>query len=134
MPQQANVVLNDGQATPVAHTFVPYGSRAQPDKRIVSLWLDQSQSNLDSYWKLNEGYTPVNGNGMEKLQWIFDIPTLVTPSSGAPYRDYGTIGKIEMWAHKRALLAELKNAVALVKNFTASQYFYDAVTLRQPAY
>jgi hypothetical protein len=40
MPAVANIVLNDAQATPVAHTFIPIG----PDKNGVWWWEDQSAS------------------------------------------------------------------------------------------
>lgn len=38
MAAAANIVLNDAQATPVAHTFIPLG----PDQNDVRWWEDQS--------------------------------------------------------------------------------------------
>lgn len=38
MPTMANIVLNDGQAAPVAHTFSPTG----PDRNGVHFWHDRA--------------------------------------------------------------------------------------------
>jgi hypothetical protein len=45
----SNIVLNDAQATPVAHTFVPIG----PDKDGVFWYEDQSATNAIGYWKVS---------------------------------------------------------------------------------
>lgn len=45
MAAVANIVLQDAQATPVSHTFIPLG----PDKNGVWWWQDQSASNVISY-------------------------------------------------------------------------------------
>lgn len=139
MSAQANIVLNDGATTPVAHTFNPKGSRVQPNGKTVSIWRDQSFANSEGYWSLKEEHTPANGNGMEKLRYVIDRPTLESPASGGsfvppPTRAYGTVGLVEVWAHKRASDAELKDIVALVKNFTATTYFADAVQKREAAW
>lgn len=44
----ANVVINDAQATPVAHTFIPVGR----DKNGVFWFEDQSQANAIGYWRV----------------------------------------------------------------------------------
>jgi hypothetical protein len=139
MSAQANIVLNDGQTTPVAHTFNPKGARTQPNGKSVALWRDQSQANAEGYWTLKEEHTPPNGNGMEKFRFIIDRPTLESPASGGsfvppPTRAFGSIGVVEIWVHKRALDAELKDIAALVKNFTATTYFTDAIVKREPAW
>lgn len=45
----SNIVLNDAQATPVAHTFIPVG----PDSKGVTWFEDQSQSNAIGYWRIS---------------------------------------------------------------------------------
>lgn len=45
----SNIVLNDAQATPVAHTFIPVGR----DAKGVFWFEDQSQSNAIGYWKIS---------------------------------------------------------------------------------
>lgn len=49
MPQIANIVLADAQATPVNHTFVPIGR----DAKGVNWLVDQSQSNAVGYWRIS---------------------------------------------------------------------------------
>lgn len=49
MPQAANIVLADAQATPVNHTFVPLGL----DANGVFWYEDQSQANAVGYWKIS---------------------------------------------------------------------------------
>jgi hypothetical protein len=139
MTAQAAIVLNDGQSTPVAHTFAPKGARQGPDKKDVALWRDQSPVNSVGFLTLTETHTPPNGNGMEKFRYVLDVPTLEQASSGGlfdppPTRAYGTIGAIEVWAHARASDQELKDIAAYVKNFTATTYFRDAIVNREPAW
>lgn len=45
----ASIVLNDAQATPVAHTFVPLG----PDKNGVWWWEDQSATSPIGYNRIS---------------------------------------------------------------------------------
>lgn len=139
MSAQANVVINDGQGVPVAHTFNPKGARVMDTGKEVALWRDQSPASSVGFLTLREEHTPVNANGMEKFRYVIDVPTLESPASGGsfappPTRAYGTIGIIEVWAHQRASTAELANIVAYVKNFTASTYFKDAVEKREAAW
>jgi hypothetical protein len=49
MSAVANIVLNDAQATPVAHTFVPIG----PDLKGVWWWEDQSASESIGYNRIS---------------------------------------------------------------------------------
>lgn len=49
MPQAANIVLADAQATPVNHTFVPVGR----DTNGVFWFEDQSASNSVGFWRIS---------------------------------------------------------------------------------
>lgn len=49
MPQAANIVIADAQATPVNHTFVPLG----PDANGVFWWEDQSAASAAGYWRIS---------------------------------------------------------------------------------
>lgn len=49
MPQAANIVLADAQATPVNHTYVPLG----PDKAGLFWYEDQSQASALGYWRIS---------------------------------------------------------------------------------
>jgi len=139
MAAQANIVINDGATTPVAHTFNPKGAKTQPDKKDLAIWKDQSPTSSVGYLSISETHTPVNSNGMEKFRFVIDVPTLESPASGGtfappPTRAYGTIAVIEVWAHERASDQELKNIAAFVKNFAATTYFNDVIVKREPAW
>lgn len=139
MALQSNIVLNDGQTTPAAHTFIPKGSRVGADGVETATWKDQTPVNSEGYLSIIEKHTAPNGNGMEKFVVTFDLPTLESPGAGAtfvppPTRAYGTIGKIEVWAHKRASAQELKDIVAYVKNYAASAQFAQMITNREASW
>ncbi len=139
MSAQAAIVINDGATTPVAHTFNPKGAKTQPDKKDVALWRDQSPTNAVGFLSITETHTPVNSNGMEKFRYVIDVPTLEQAASGGsfvapPTRAYGTIAVIEVWAHERASLQELKDIAAYVKNFTNNAYFTNTIQNRESAW
>lgn len=57
MPQAANIVLADAQATPVNHTFKPVGR----DRNGVFWYEDQSQANSIGFWRISvETRNPAN--------------------------------------------------------------------------
>lgn len=138
MSAQSNIVINDGQTTPVAHTFNPKGARRE-GKQDVAIWKDQSPANAVGYLTLQEIHTPVNANGMEKFQYIIDVPVLEQAGSGGtfvppPTRAFGSIVKIEFWLHERASAADLSNIYAYAKNFLALSYVKDAIEKREAAW
>lgn len=49
MATATNIVLADAQATPVNHTFLPFGR----DDKDVFWFVDQSQSNEIGYWRIS---------------------------------------------------------------------------------
>jgi hypothetical protein len=140
MAAQANIVLNDGATTPVAHTFNPKGTSVNPQTRkSQATWRDQAVGPALNYLSLKEEHSPVNANGMQKFRYVIDVPTLEQAASGGsfvppPTKAYSTVAVIEVWAHDRASDQELKNIVAYAKNFAASTYFSDAVVKREPAW
>jgi len=86
MSAVASIVVNDAQATPVAHTFVPLG----PDKNGVWWFEDQSQSTPIGYWRLSLQLlrTPQASNGqsaisnrVNRVKIAFHAPTLETLGS-----------------------------------------------------
>lgn len=138
MSAQANIVLADGQATPVSRTFAPKGARSVQNKDVAK-WRDQSPGVAAGYRSITEQHAPANANGMEKFRFVIEIPTLEQAASGGsfvppPTRAYATVGVIEVWAHVRASDQELKDIVAFTKNFAASSYFSNAVISREPAW
>lgn len=138
MAVQANLVINDGLAVPVAHTFAPKGAKLSGGIDSA-LWRDQAPLNMVGFLTLVEEHTPVNKNGMEKFKWTLDLPVLEQASSGGsfvppPTRAFGGILKIEAWVHQRADAQHLKDLAAYLKNFTALAYVKDAIEKREAAW
>jgi hypothetical protein len=137
MPAQANIILADGQTTPVNHTFNPNGAIGQADKSVVAEWQDRSPSAKVGFLTITEQYKPTNGNGMEKFRFVIDAPVLETPGSTVvgfepkPTKAFSTLAVIEIMAHERASAQNLKDIVAFVKNFTAHTYFKDSIENRE---
>lgn len=140
MSAQADIVLADGTSpTPVNRTFNPKGAKAVANGKSNALWRDQSPPNKVGYLSIEEQHAPVNVNGMEKFRFVIDVPTLEQPNTGGsfvppPTKAYSTVATVEIYAHERASEQELKNIVAFVKNFTATAYFSNAVTKREPSW
>lgn len=138
MSAQASVIINDGAATPVAHTFLPKGTKSVEGKDIAT-WKDVSPTNAEGFLSMVEHHTPFNSNGMEKFRYVIDVPTLETPGGTGPFvppptRAYGGVIVIEVWAHKRATADELKNYAAYAKNFAGHAYFKAAIENREAAW
>lgn len=134
MSAQASLVINDGATTPVAHTFDPKGARAQPQGKDVALWRDSAQANLVAAWTVEEQHTPVNGNQIEKFRYLITVPYTEPDLNGNPVQKRFTLGEVQVYAHELATDQELKHIAALVKNFTASTYFQNAIVKREAAW
>lgn len=126
MPAIASLVINDGQATPVAHTFAPARITADNGK-VIALFEDRVSGILVGYWRLRSEVSPVNSNKMYKLRFIIERATLETlsnnTSSGinpAPTLAYYTTAALEIWAHQRSTVAERKDARTLMANMLAN--------------
>jgi hypothetical protein len=140
MSSQANVVLANGETTPVNKTFAPKGALRSPTGKDVAEWREQSAVNAEGFFSLTEQHTDPNGNRIEKFRYVIEIPTLETVGTNdagitpAPSVAYVTTGVVEVWMSTRASQAELKDIVAFVKNFTATTYFSDAIKNREHAW
>jgi len=136
MAVQADIVLANGEGTPVNKTFVPMGAgRVAPGKHVAD-WQEQSAVNAEGFYRLSESRADPNSNKISKLRTLIELPTLqtvgtndagFTPVAG---RLYSTVGVVEIWSHVQASQAELKDIVAFVKNYTASALFSALVLQR----
>lgn len=132
MPQQANIVINDGQATPVAHTFAPDGAYKGDDGKVTSQWVDMSPSVRVGYHMITEQHSAPNSNGVQKIRWkISRVTTETLAGAPAPSRAYANEVYIEPIIHERSTAAETADIVAFAKNFTASAYFATKVNTRE---
>lgn len=143
MSAQVNVVLNDGQTTPVAVTFNPKGAKKQPDGRDKAVWRNQAALNAEGYLTIDEHHTdPKPGpNSVEKFTFVITKPVLETVSfaneagvTPAPTVAYNLVAVLEFRYPKRATEAELQDIVAFAKNLAATEYVANAVVKREAAW
>lgn len=141
MSQQAAIVINDGLATPVAHTFAPAGVIALPDGKTKATWVDRSVTQVVGRYTIHEWHSPANVNGIEKFRYVITRPTMQTLSNGSvsgiepvPGKLLDTIFDGEFRVSVNAGLDETNDIVAFVKNLFALTYIKDAVNNRDAAY
>lgn len=123
MAAVGNIVINDGQGTPVAHTFSP--TTVTTD--VVS-YHDRSGGIVLGYPELTLGQKmPANGVGSIKQTLRVSVPTLetVTGSTGEGFAPKPTLAYkerafVEVYHDPRSSLQERKNLNAYVKNALAN--------------
>lgn len=128
MAALANIIINDGQATPVAHTFSPSG----PDKNGVSYLADRSGGIPLGYptmsLDLREPLVAKPGqasssNRIYKVTLGIIVPTLETATGSTsggyapvPQLAYETAVRIEFRLPERSALQSRKDILAYAKN------------------
>lgn len=126
----ASVVLNDGQGTPVAHTFTP--SRIVDGVAILN---DMSGGIALGYPRITHLVRPPNkGTRNWKITAKVILPVLevTSPSTSsgiqpAPTLAYNLEGHVEIILPERSTLAERKNLNAFLKNYLANAVMTNAV-------
>lgn len=131
MPALAPIVINDGQATPVAHTFNPAG----PDESGTSYLYDRSGGIAIGFPEVSISLRPPvrarNGKGstlrsnerVYRAVLAIRVPTMdiTSPSTGtgiqpAPSKAYDTVVKIEFILPERTTTQNRKDILAYAKN------------------
>lgn len=120
----APVVLNDGLATPVAHTFAP----VTIDSSGVAKWADRSTGISVGFPTISYSLkNPTTGSKAYKLVAKVNMPVLeqTSPSTStgiqpAPTVAYNCIANIELVMPDRSTLADRKNLIAFARNYLAN--------------
>lgn len=128
MASFADIVLNDGQATPVAHTF-----KVKKTVDTLSSWEDRVGGIAIGYPKLT---TQTKDNpDVRRISIKIAVPTLEAVSGAnpsgftpAPKVAYSTLGTVEFVLSQRASAQEKKNIIAYVKNALANAVISSLVT------
>jgi hypothetical protein len=124
MPAVTQLVVNDGQATPVAHTFKPDGKKGE-----VLFFADRSGGIPVGYGKIsfNRRETSGNGSGSYKVTMKIVVPTLEQTSAStatgiqpAPTVAYKHEVNIEFSMPARGSVANRKDILAYAKNLLAT--------------
>lgn len=124
MPQMASITINDGQATPVAHTFDPSGL----DRNGVSLYHDRSGGVPLGFPKVSLNLSGGNGQtSMYRVKANIDVPVLKqvsgsTPAgySPGPSIDYVVRGHMEFVIPSQSSAADRADILAYAKDLLAA--------------
>jgi len=122
MAQIANIVVNDGKATPVAHTFAP--AKALAD---YALFEDRAGGIYVGYNKLTYTLTRPKGEATSnrnlKLMIKLETPVMETISNStysgippAPQVAYRPVVEVMLTLPERSTIADRKDLLALMKN------------------
>jgi hypothetical protein len=130
----ANIVINDGLATPVAHTFAP--AKTQADMALLE---DRGAGVYIGFNKLAFMLKRPNGdsnvaNRNLKLNVRIETPKLevvsnstisgIAPAATVAYRPFVEMGFV---FPERCILQDRKDLLAYVKNLCSSSFMVDAV-------
>jgi hypothetical protein len=119
MPAIGNIVINDGAATPVAHTFSPVGVEG-----VVATHADRSAGIPVGYGNIAISLRkPASGSGVYKASIKILVPTLeqTSPSTAtgiqpAPTVAYTTAMHLDFLLPARSSLQNRKDILAYAKN------------------
>lgn len=129
----ANIVINDGQGTPVAHTFAP--AKTQADMALLE---DRTAGIYIGYNKLTFALMRPVGTSKEatrnlKLSIKIETPKLETVSNNtvsgiapAPTISYRPVVELIATFPERCSLQDRKDLQAYIKNVLANSFVTDA--------
>jgi len=133
MGQIANIVINDGQATPVAHTFAP--AKALADYALLE---DRTAGIYVGYNKLTFSLQRPTGSAQSatrnlKLSIKIETPKLEVVSNNtvsgiapAPTVSYRPVAELVVTFPERCSLQDRKDLQAYIKNLLANTFATDA--------
>lgn len=133
MAQIGNIVINDAQATPVAHTFAP--AKALAD---FALFEDRVSGTYIGYNKLTFALTRPKGGANQatrnlKLSIKIETPKLEVVSNNtisgiapAPTVSYRPVAELTVTLPERCSLQDRKDLQAYVRNVMANVFVTDA--------
>lgn len=144
MPQISAIVINDGAATPVAHTFSPIGR----DPKTGVFWFEQTTPAVPVLQAKRIGYKQerVLGDktrqqtGSSKVSYTLHVPTLeslgtndagITPPPTLAYRE---LSRVEFELSERSTQQERKDTRVLSLNLLGHAMATSNVDTLQPSY
>lgn len=127
----ANLVLNDGAATPVAHTFSPVNI----DALGIAKWADRVDGIAIGYPTVSllmRQPNKVTRNYKLSLKVICPTLEVTSPSTGtgiqpAPTKAYDTFATVEIVLPERSTKQQRKDMLAFLKNSLANAVITAAV-------
>lgn len=141
MASQVNLTLNDGQTTPVAHTFSTNGAGwSDSAQAIVANWVDRSPGFAIGYWKASlsfkepsknkKNYTVLAKSSVPVME-VLNSSTYsgITP---APTVSYMPISTTKFDIPERSSSDSRKNQLAIHRNLIAHAVMTSAVVDLEP--
>lgn len=133
MPAITTLTLNDGQASPVAHNFVPVTTTGGS-----AVWADRIATGSAFWLRLtNDVIVPSTKKlGAEKPivnRWAINLPVGIT-ANGATELDHFNTVSVNFYFSPRSSDAERKDAVAYAKNLLANATVFDGAWKIEPFY
>lgn len=120
MASFANIVINDGQAAPVAHTFAVKSNDAR-----ISKYEDRSGGIPVGYGKLMAAVSDINKNN-RRIEFSIEVPVLeavsgANPSGFTPAAAVAYFNKVTVsfTTNNRSTTQNRKDLLAYVKNLLA---------------
>lgn len=138
MAVQANLVLNDGQTTPVAKTFGPDGSMPQSTGAVMATWRNKASG-------MSIGFPTITlsvrlGAQMNEVRKKIVLPTLETISGSdggyipSPKVAYSVMSDETFKLPARSVLGERKDVLAFSANMNANAVMTNAVHNLEPVW
>lgn len=127
MPSIANIVLNDGQGTPVAHTFAPTRSANSPSTFVFE---DRVAGVKAGYNTIRVETKQNTANGSTKINVVIKVPRLAVtaPASGSgiqpnPTEAYSELVSLSITRPAALEQAVADDAFAFLKNLMSNTQF-----------
>jgi hypothetical protein len=141
MASQANLTINDGQATPVAHTYYTNGAGWSDSLQgLLASWVDRSQAAAVGFWKVSMSFKEPNKQRKNYLVVVkSEVPVLEVVNSStysgitpAPTVSYNPVSKTEFSIPERSTLQARKDQLAIHRNLLANAIITSAVQDLEP--
>jgi hypothetical protein len=129
MPTLAALTINDGQTTPVAHTFSPVTSNGRKGE-----WADRSSTTLVG-WRIlsNEVLLPATASGAYRNLTLGKLPVEGTVEGTVKVVGQNSF-KIEFNFRQEATDQEKKDAIAYAQNYLSNTSVKNAIIAMEPHY
>jgi hypothetical protein len=129
MPAIAALSINDGQGTPVAHTFAPVTTDGS-----LAKWADRSPTIPSGFRVISFEVAPPSGSRVtNKLQMGLNNPTVASVNGVDQVVRYSS-AQVTLNVHPDATLQERKDLLAYVANFFANATVKTSVENIEPFY
>lgn len=129
MPAIAALSINDGQATPAAHTFAVQGTTG-----LRATWLEKTAGVASGYLKLTDEYREAkSATGANSRILGFEFPVVATVD-GSTVRVRVSSAQVRFNFAQDSTDQERKDAVAYVTNVLSNSTMKAAIWGQEPTY